>query len=60
MALIIAMLIMIYKKENETDYKTAVRKICMEMEELIQAKAVMHCGGDMKRMNLPCPLPPPN
>jgi hypothetical protein len=59
MTLITAMLIMIYKKENEIGYKTAVRRICIEMEELILAMAVMHCGGDVKRMNVPYPLPPP-
>jgi hypothetical protein len=59
MTLITAMLIMIYKKENAIGYKTAVRRICIEMEELILAMAVMHCGGDVKRMNVPYPLPPP-
>lgn len=60
MTLITAMLIMIYKKENETGYKTAVRRICIELEELILTMAVIHCGGDVKRMNVSNPLPPPN
>jgi hypothetical protein len=44
--LIAAMLVMIYKKWNKLGYKTAVRRIALELNDLITAMIVVHCGGD--------------
>jgi hypothetical protein len=55
MTLITAMLVMIYKKENEIGYKTAVRRMGIEMEDLIIAMAVQYCGGDLRKIDLPYP-----
>jgi IS4 transposase len=55
MTLIAAMLIMIYKKENETGFKTAKRRIKIELQELITAIAVIASGGDLRKANLPAP-----
>jgi len=49
MTLIAAMLIMIYKKENEIGFKTAKRRIEIELQELILAIAVVQTGGDLKK-----------
>lgn len=55
MTLITAMLIMIYKKENQLGYKTAVRRIGIEMESLIMAIVVVQSGGDLRKTDLPAP-----
>ena len=55
MTLIAAMLIMIYKKENELGFKTAKRRIKMELEEMTIAIAVKLSGGDLLKLNLPPP-----
>jgi transposase len=55
MTLITAMLVMIYKKENEIGYKTAVRRMGMELESLVMAIVVIQSGGDMKKTQLPYP-----
>ncbi|GHT07549.1 hypothetical protein AGMMS49525_16710 [Bacteroidia bacterium] len=55
MTLIVAMLIRIYKQENQLGYKTAKRRMKIELQELIIAIAVVHSGGDLKRLNLPAP-----
>jgi len=55
MTLIAAMLIMIYKKENELGFKTAKRRMRIELEELIIAIAVVLSGGDLQKLNLPEP-----
>jgi hypothetical protein len=55
MTLIAAMLIMIYKKENETGFKTAKRRMRIELQELILAIAVIESGGNLKWANLPAP-----
>jgi hypothetical protein len=55
MTLIAAMLIMIYKKENELGFKTAKRRIKIELEELLMAIAVVLSGGDLQKVNLPPP-----
>ena len=55
MTMIAAMLIMIYKKENNLGFKTAKRRITIEMQELILATAIVVKGGDPKKMNLPAP-----
>ena len=44
--LITSMLVMIYKKWNNVGYKTAVRRIALELNDLITAMIVTHCGGD--------------
>jgi transposase len=55
MTLIAAMLIMIYKKENETGFKTAKRRIKIELQEWITAIAVIASGEDLRKANLPAP-----
>jgi transposase len=60
MTLIAAMLIMIYKKENEIGFKTAKRRIEIELQELILATVVRQVGGDIskvKHLNIN-PFPP--
>lgn len=44
--LIASMLVMIYKKLNSVGYKTAVRRIAFEINELIIIMIVKQCGGD--------------
>jgi len=53
MTLIVAMLIMVYKKENELGFKTAKRRMEIELQELIMAIVVVQSGGDLKRIGLP-------
>lgn len=48
MTLILAMLILIYKKINEVGYKTAKRRFNIELGDLLMAVVVQHCGGDPK------------
>ena len=55
MTLITAMLVMIYKKENEIGYKTAVRRMGIELESLVMAIIVIQSGGDLKKTELPGP-----
>jgi len=55
MTLITAMLVMIYKKENELGYKTAVRRMGIELESLVMAIIVIQSGGDLKKTELPDP-----
>ena len=55
MTLITAMLVMIYKKENEIGFKTAVRRMGIELESLVMAIIVIHSGGDLKKTELPDP-----
>jgi hypothetical protein len=55
MTLITAMLIMIYKKENEIGYKTAVRRMGIELESLVMAIIVIQSGGDLRKTDLPAP-----
>ncbi|MDX9770038.1 MAG: IS4 family transposase [Tenuifilaceae bacterium] len=55
MTLITAMLVMIYKKENQIGYKTAVRRIGIELEALVIAVAVIQSGGDITKVDLPDP-----
>jgi hypothetical protein len=55
MTLIVAMLIMVYKKENELGFKTAKRRMEIELQELIISIVVVQSGGDLKRINLPAP-----
>jgi hypothetical protein len=46
MTMITAMLVLVYKKLNNVGYKTAVRRISLEINELIIKMIVEHCGGD--------------
>jgi len=46
MTLIVAMLILIYKKANNIGYKTAKRRMAMEVRNLAIALIVTQCGGN--------------
>jgi transposase len=46
MTMILAMLILIYKKINGFGYKTAKRRFAMELEEIIDDYLIVYCGGD--------------
>jgi len=46
--LIVAMLILLYKKANNIGYRTAKRRFKMEIRNLIVAIVVVQCGGDPK------------
>jgi hypothetical protein len=46
MTLIVAMLILIYKKANKLGYKTAKRRFVMELRELITVIMIILSGGD--------------
>ena len=46
MTLILAMLILIYKKINDFGYKTAKRRFALEFREIITDMIVVYCGGD--------------
>lgn len=46
--LIVAMLILVYKKANNIGYKTAKRRFAMEIRNLTIALIVVECGGDPK------------
>lgn len=46
MTMITAMMVLIYKKLNNVGYKTAVRRISLEINELVIKMIVKHCGGD--------------
>ncbi len=55
MTLITAMLVMIYKKDNEIGYKTAIRRMRIELESLVMSIIVIQSGGDLKKTELPDP-----
>jgi transposase len=46
MTMITAMLVLVYKRLNKVGYKTAVRRISLELNELIIKMIVKYCGGD--------------
>ena len=46
MILIVAMLLLIYKRANNIGYKTAKRRFKMEIRNMIIAMIVVYCGGD--------------
>jgi len=46
MTLIVAMLVLIYKRANTISYKTAKRRFKMEVRDLVIAMIVVQCGGD--------------
>ena len=46
MTLIVAMLVLIYKKQNGIGYKTAKRRLFMEVRNISIAMIVVQCGGN--------------
>lgn len=46
MTLIVAMLVLMYKKANNIGYKTAKRRFSMEVRDLAIALIVVQCGGN--------------
>ncbi|MFD2144115.1 transposase [Mucilaginibacter antarcticus] len=46
MTLIVAMMVLMYKKANNIGYKTAKRRFAMEVRNLAIALIVVQCGGD--------------
>ena len=56
MTMITAMLVMIYKRENNIGYTTAVRRMGIEPENLIMAIIVIESGGDLKKTQLRPPV----
>lgn len=48
MTLIVAMMLLIYKKANNIGYTTAKRRAAMEIRDLAIAIIVIQCGGDPK------------
>ena len=56
MTLITAMLVMIYKRENNIGYTTAVRRMGIELENLIMAIIVIESGGDLNKTQLRPPI----
>lgn len=46
MTMIAAMLLLIYKKVNNLGYKTAKRRIAMELRNMITAILIVFAGGD--------------
>jgi len=47
--LITAMLVMIYKKENEIGCKTTIRRMGIELESVVLAIVVIQSGGDLRK-----------
>ncbi|MNQ51533.1 Transposase DDE domain protein [compost metagenome] len=50
MTLIVAMLVLVYKKANNLGYKTAKRRFVMELRELIMAIMITLSGGDPSKV----------
>ncbi len=46
MSLIVSMLVLIYKRANNIGYKTAKRRMAMEIRDLAIAMIIVQCGGD--------------
>jgi len=46
MTLILAMLILVYKKVNDFGYKTAKRRFAMELDDIISDYMILRAGGD--------------
>lgn len=46
MTMIAAMLLLIYKKANNLGYKTAKRRIAMELRDMITEILIIFAGGD--------------
>ncbi|MCY0971143.1 IS4 family transposase [Chryseobacterium wangxinyae] len=50
LTLIAAMLLLIYKKANNLGYKTAKRRIAMELRDMITAILIIFAGGDPNKV----------
>jgi IS4 transposase len=50
MTLIVAMLVLIYKKVNNLGYKTAKRRFVLELRELITGIMIVFSGGDPSKV----------
>lgn len=50
MTMIAAMLLLIYKKANNIGYKTAKRRIAMELRDMITEILIVFAGGDPKKV----------
>jgi transposase len=50
MTLIVAMLVLIYKKANNLGYKTAKRRFVLELRELITGIMIVFAGGDPSKV----------
>lgn len=46
MTMIASMLVLVYKRLNQTGYKTAVRRMAIELNEYVIKLIVKYCGGD--------------
>jgi hypothetical protein len=46
MTMIASMLLLIYKKVNDLGYKTAKRRIAMELRDMITAILIIFAGGN--------------
>lgn len=58
MTLIVAMMIMIYKKENDLGFKTAKRRMIIEVQEMVMITTVFVLGGnedDLKKLGISSP-----
>jgi hypothetical protein len=55
MTLIVAMMIMIYKKENDIGFKMAKQRMVIEIQEIVMTITVLSMGGneeDLKRLGI--------
>jgi transposase len=50
MTMIASMLLLIYKKTNDLGYKTAKRRITMELRDMITAILILFAGGDPNKV----------
>jgi hypothetical protein len=50
MTMIASMLLLIYKKANNLGYKTAKRRITMELRDMITAILIVFAGGDIAKV----------
>lgn len=50
MTMIASMLLLIYKKANDLGYKTAKRRIAMELRDMITAVLIVFAGGDPSKV----------
>ena len=50
MTMIAAMLLLIYKRANNLSYRTAKRRIAMELRDMITAILIIFAGGDPKKV----------
>lgn len=50
MTMIASMLLLIYKKTNDLGYKTAKRRITMELRDMINAILILFAGGDPNKV----------